>query len=103
MILSISNIAWTAENDEQVYSAMKKCGFSGLENAGFNECVNVGGRGGESGISKISRRPEDGRKIFKEGMVLRFLRCSPYGTGEKKNFSDQKEKGTSCSITRRRA
>lgn len=31
MILSISNIAWTAENDEQVYSAMKKCGFSGLE------------------------------------------------------------------------
>lgn len=31
MILSISNIAWTAENDEKVYGFMKDHGFSGLE------------------------------------------------------------------------
>ena len=31
MILSISNIAWTADNDEKVYGFMKDHGFSGLE------------------------------------------------------------------------
>ena len=31
MILSISNIAWIADNDEKVYGFMKEHGFSGLE------------------------------------------------------------------------
>lgn len=31
MRLSISNIAWTAEQDDYVYSLMKKCGYVGLE------------------------------------------------------------------------
>ena len=31
MKLSISNIAWTAENDDQMYGLMKKLGFTGLE------------------------------------------------------------------------
>ena len=31
MILSISNIAWTADNDEKVYGFMKEHGFPGLE------------------------------------------------------------------------
>lgn len=31
MKLSISNIAWTAQEDEQVYSMMKKYGYTGLE------------------------------------------------------------------------
>lgn len=31
MKFSISNIAWTAENDEAVYKMMKDKGFSGLE------------------------------------------------------------------------
>lgn len=31
MNLSVSNIGWTADQDNQVYEIMKKCGFSGLE------------------------------------------------------------------------
>ena len=30
-MLSVSNIAWTSENDEKVYELMKDLGFTGLE------------------------------------------------------------------------
>ena len=31
MKLAISNIAWTAEEDEQVYAMMRRYGYTGLE------------------------------------------------------------------------
>ena len=39
MKLSISNIAWSVENDNYFYSLLKELGFKGLENCTYKNYI----------------------------------------------------------------
>lgn len=77
MILSISNIAWTADKNEQVYGFMKEYGFSGLEIAPTRVFPEVP----YEDLTAAGRWKDDIRRRF--GFVIPSMQSIWYGRKEK--------------------
>lgn len=86
MKLSISNIGWTAENDEAVYDLMNKYGFEGLEIAPTRIFP-------EKPYDRLKDAEEWSKKLFMErGFRIPSMQSIWYGKNEKLFGSDEERK-----------
>lgn len=94
MKLSISNIGWAAENDQQVYELMKKYGFQGLEIAPTRIFT-------ELPYDKNAKAEEWSKKLKVDyGLCVPSMQSIWYGRQEKSLVRMKKERY--CSIIQRR-
>lgn len=93
MKLSISNIAWSAENDAKVYAMMKKYGFSGLEIAPTRIFPNAP-------YDDLKRAEKWQRKLYEqEGFDIPSMQSIWFGKQEK-IFGSREERETLIDYTK---
>ena len=94
MILSISNIAWTADNDEKVYGFMKEHGFPGLEIAP----TRIFAETPYEDLSAAERWKEDLQARY--GFTVSSMQSIWYGRKERL-FGTEKEREALLSYTKK--